>query len=103
MDFAATAVPHSYPSPPTGQTTTSSRSIIERNDGICRPACFKCATFLKIFALEEEGGAVRIIQPRTGQCGCEMNVWSNPLVRRFNGGKVQLGFTFRHSVFAASA
>src|SRR5438045_5726159 len=30
-----------------------------------------------------------------------MNVWTNTLVRRSNGGEVQLGFGFLHSLIAA--
>jgi hypothetical protein len=30
-----------------------------------------------------------------------MNVWTNTLVRRSNGGEVQLGFGFPHSLIAA--
>jgi hypothetical protein len=60
--------------------TTAGRCIVERKNGVCRPARFERANLLKILALKEKRGAACFIQARARQHKRAMDIWPNPLV-----------------------
>src|SRR6266446_2608821 len=72
-----------------GSDTAARRCLVERKYGVSRPARFECANFLKIFTLKKQQGPARLIQPRTRQHRCALDVRTNPLVRRANAIKVE--------------
>jgi hypothetical protein len=74
----------------------SRRRVIERKDRVRCATRFECANFLKIFAFKEEGSAALLIQARTSQDRCAVNVRSNPLVSRKDCWEVECNIYVDH-------
>lgn len=66
--------------------------IIKRENGVGRAARLECADLLKIFALKEQRGTTRLIQPRTRQHWRPRDVRPDPFMSRANAIEIK-----RHS------
>jgi hypothetical protein len=72
--------------------------VIERKDRVCRAARLERANLLKIFALEKQRRAARIIQSRACQHRRIIDVQANPLMRRADAIKIKK----HHSILSST-
>jgi hypothetical protein len=76
--------------------------VIERKDRVCRAARFERANLLKIFALEKQRRAARIIQSRACQHRRIIDVQANPFMRRADAIKINKHYSILSSTGCGS-